>query len=129
VQLEHAFPASPVAIAAIRHAVAGLAERCGMDERALVDVRLAVSEAASNAVVHAYPASEGEIRVTAEVRDGELLVVVADDGPGVAPRPDSPGLGRGLPNIASVARRVEIVSEGRGTQIHLAFDCPASAAA
>jgi serine/threonine-protein kinase RsbW len=126
VRYESAFPAVPHAIGPIRHAVAAVAEECGMDEHGLADVRLAVSEAASNAVVHAYRRSEGEIRVTAEIAGGELLVVVADDGPGIAPRADSPGLGLGLPIIAGVARRMEVVSEGHGTQIHLVFPCPAA---
>jgi serine/threonine-protein kinase RsbW len=129
VRLELAFPAVPVGVAAIRRAMAEVAADCGMDEVGVGNVRLAVSEAATNAVIHAYRAREGEIRVTAEIAGGELRIVVADDGAGVSPRADSPGIGLGLPIIASVARRMHIVSEGRGTEIHLVFECPSARAA
>jgi serine/threonine-protein kinase RsbW/stage II sporulation protein AB (anti-sigma F factor) len=48
-------------------------------------------------------------------------VVVADDGLGMMPRTDSPGLGLGLPVITTVSDRMEVVSEGAGTELHIAF--------
>ena len=103
-----------------------LARDCGLSERAVGDVALAVSEAATNAVVHAYAdrGDAGVIHVTAQRADGELTIVIADDGPGLVPRTDSPGLGLGLPIIATLVRRMEVVAEGGGTQIHMVFDCP-----
>jgi anti-sigma regulatory factor (Ser/Thr protein kinase) len=116
-------------VSAIRGEMVALARRCGLDDRTVGDVALAVSEAATNAVLHAYSERPGNIRVTADAIDGELRIVIADDGQGIGPRTDSPGLGLGLPIIASVARRMEVVAEGGGTQIHMVFDCPASRAA
>jgi serine/threonine-protein kinase RsbW/stage II sporulation protein AB (anti-sigma F factor) len=92
-----------------------------MPADAIAAVRLAASEAASNAVVHAYREHAGELRLRARVWDGELQLVIADDGAGVAPRTDSPGLGLGLPIMAHCSERFEIVSGPEGTEIHLAF--------
>jgi serine/threonine-protein kinase RsbW len=52
--------------------------------------------------------------------------VIADEGDGLAPRTDSPGLGLGLPIMAHVTERFEIVSGPDGTEVHLAFRCAAT---
>jgi serine/threonine-protein kinase RsbW/stage II sporulation protein AB (anti-sigma F factor) len=100
-----------------------------MDDDGLGSVRLAVSEAATNAVVHAYreETGDGELRVRAFVDASELVIVVADEGIGLAPRPDSPGLGLGMPLMASVTTRFQVVSHGAGTEIHMAFALPSDA--
>lgn len=95
---------------------------CGFDAAQLGDIKLAVSEAASNAVVHAYASDSGVIRATAVLRGRVLVVVIADDGPGMVPRTDSPGLGLGLPMISTVADRVEVRSPGRGCEIEMGFN-------
>ena len=128
-QFESTFPAVPPSVCPIRREMVAIARACGLDEQAVSDVALAVSEAATNAVVHACAGGAGTLTVRARRADGELTIVVADDGPGLVPRPDSPGLGLGLPIIATVARRLEVVAEGRGTQIHMTFDCPRDRAA
>src|SRR4051794_22472732 len=108
----------------MRREVAAFARRAGMDEEGVGSVRLAVSEAATNAVVHAYRERDGELRVHAYVAGGELVVVVGDTGTGLAPRPDSPGLGLGMPLMASVTSSFRVVSDGVGTEIHMAFALP-----
>jgi anti-sigma regulatory factor (Ser/Thr protein kinase) len=118
---EATFPSTPPGVGEMRRDIAAFAHRCGMDADGIEAVRLAVSEAATNAVVHAYRESTGDLAVTATVRDGELVVVVCDTGLGLAPRPDSPGLGLGMPLIASVTSRFQIVSNARGTEVHMAF--------
>ena len=124
---EATFPSTPPGVGALRRDVAAFAQRCGMDEEAVNDVRLAVSEAATNAVVHGYREGDGELQVRAEVLDDELVVVVRDAGTGLAPRPDSPGLGLGMPLMASVTSRFRVVSDGPGTEIHMAFALPSAA--
>jgi serine/threonine-protein kinase RsbW len=108
----------------LRREMAELAKGCGMDAAGIDDVRLAVTETATNAVIHAYAGSDGELRVTAAVQDGELAIVIGDTGRGLIERRDSPGLGVGLAVIASTAERARIVSHPRGTEIHMAFPCP-----
>ena len=46
--------------------------------------------------------------MTASVADAFLNVIVADEGVGMSPRGDSPGLGLGLGLMATVADRFEI---------------------
>ncbi len=107
--MELALPARAENIALIRHAFGALGEALAVEEELLSDVRLAVTEACSNVVVHAYPDEDpGPLEVLATVDDGALTVVVRDEGSGIAPHPDSPGLGLGLPLIASLAESVQL---------------------
>ena len=122
--LQATFPATPPGVSQLRRAVAEVARRCGMAARDVNAARLAASEAASNAVIHAYRDRPGDLRLEARVEGDELHLVIADRGPGLEPRPDSPGLGLGLPIIAQMSARFEIVSGPGGTEIHLAFHCP-----
>lgn len=124
VRLHESFPGTPRSVAEIRRAVAEVAGRCGMSPQQVQGVRLAVSEAASNAVVHAYADRPGEIAVDAREEGGELVVTIRDDGGGVVPRPDSPGLGLGLPLIVALTTRMEICN-GEHTEVLMAFACPA----
>ncbi|HEU4658670.1 MAG TPA: ATP-binding protein [Capillimicrobium sp.] len=124
VRFSATFPGTPASVRAVRHAIAEIARRCGMSGEQVAQVRLAVSEAVSNAVIHAYAEREGDIFVDAHEGDGELVVKVADEGGGVLPRPDSPGLGLGLPLIVALTSRMEICHHGRRTEVVMAFDCP-----
>ena len=123
-ELKATFPGTPPGVGQLRRAVAEIAQRCGLPDREVNAVRLAASEAASNAVIHAYRERAGELRLEAHVADGELRLVIADEGQGLSPRADSPGMGLGLPIIAQMSERFEIVSGPDGTEIHLAFPCP-----
>lgn len=121
--MELALPARAENIAIIRHAFGALGEALAVDEELLSDVRLAVTEACSNVVVHAYAEdTPGPLEVLATVQDGELTVVVRDEGPGIAPHPDSPGLGLGLPLIASLAESVHLGrDEQERTEVCMTF--------
>src|SRR4051794_24625592 len=117
-------PAIPENVSALRHAITELAERAGASERAAGDVALAVGEACGNVVLHAYPPGEtGPLIVEARVRDRELEVVVTDIGRGIVPRPDSTGLGLGLPLMTTLARHLTITDGegGRGTEVRMLF--------
>ncbi len=117
---------SPHAVRAVREEVARIALECGLDELAVQDVRLAVSEAATNALLHGCREAAGDaaIHVSAELIDHELLVDVTDTGAGMQPRADSPGIGLGLPLMARLSKRVDICDARPGTRIRLAFPCP-----
>jgi serine/threonine-protein kinase RsbW len=105
----------------MRREIAAFATRCGMGSEGVEGVRLAISEAATNAVVHAYREFDGDLRVRAVVEGDELVVVVCDTGLGLSPRAGSPGLGFGMPLIASVTSRFRTVSNDGGTEVHMAF--------
>jgi serine/threonine-protein kinase RsbW len=105
-----------------RHDVRAVLEGLRVDAAA---VELALSEAVSNVVLHAYRDDAGadgrvEIRVTAD-REG-IWVLVADEGAGMSPRDDSPGLGLGLKVIAGVSDQLLIVQGDTGTRVHMRFD-------
>ena len=118
-------PAVPENVASIRHSVVKLAARHGATDACQTDVALAVGEACANVVVHAYPPGDvGPLIVHAEVlRASEIVITVCDQGQGMTPRPDSPGLGLGLPLIANLADRLEIKDgdDGVGTELVMAF--------
>lgn len=107
--------------------MAELARRAGAATDTLDGVRLAVSEAVSNVVVHGYRGrSPGAVTVTAEALDHELTVVIADEGCGPAPRTDSPGAGLGLPLIAEVTESLSVSrgTGGLGTVLCMTFELP-----
>jgi serine/threonine-protein kinase RsbW len=117
-------PAVAENVAALRHAVVDLAAKAGADERTQGDIALAVGEACGNVVIHAYPPGEtGPLIVEAEIVDGTLHVTVCDQGRGLTPRPDSPGLGLGLPLIGNVSGSLEIEKgpDGMGTRVSMQF--------
>ena len=81
-------PAKAENVAVVRHAIAGLAERIGMDEAATADLKTVVTEACMNVVVHAYPEGEvGLLEVEAVPDSDGLTVAVRDFGRGISPRP------------------------------------------
>jgi anti-sigma regulatory factor (Ser/Thr protein kinase) len=121
------FPALDGTAYVLRGEMAAIARSCGLTSQRIDDVKLAVSEAVSNAVQHAYRDREpGDITGTAHIGNGLLRIVIADSGIGMKPRSDSPGLGLGLPLIAQLADAVEVISTGHGTEIHMTFPCPDS---
>jgi anti-sigma regulatory factor (Ser/Thr protein kinase) len=97
-------------------------------------IALAVSEAVTNAVLHAYryDGKRGEVVLEVEPAAGSdaLLVRVRDAGCGMSPRPDSPGLGMGLPLIGRLADDVRVISPpGGGTEVAMRFPLRVRAAA
>jgi anti-sigma regulatory factor (Ser/Thr protein kinase) len=117
-------PAVPSSVAALRRRAAAFAQAAGASADITHAVRLAVSETVTNAVLHAYVGREPG-RVTLRCHgDGERLVVeVADEGVGVAARPDSPGVGHGLALVGALAQTLEVASrsDGPGTLVTMSF--------
>jgi serine/threonine-protein kinase RsbW len=113
-------PSEPDSIKRARDEVARLAELAGVP---VADVKLAVSEAVSNAVIHAFRgAAPGRISVRARVERDRLLVTVADDGSGMRPNVDSPGLGFGISLITRMARDVRFDSSPAGLTVSMSFE-------
>ena len=111
----------------VRQAARRYAEQHGVERPD--DVALAIAEACANVVVHAYVDRDaGELRLTGSCGSGRVRFVVEDDGGGLVPRPDSPGLGLGLPLIAQLADEFEVSDDGRGTRVRVAFGAAGSAA-
>lgn len=109
------YPAVPTSVRPLRTLVTDLARRAGADSEQLESIRLAVSEAATNVVLHAYPAGRpGLIHLSASAASDELTVLVADDGRGHRVPTDTPGLGLGWKLIADSCTRLTILERGTG---------------
>ena len=111
-------------VATVRHAVLDSAKAHGIGRAPRDDIALAVSEACTNVVLHAYraAAAPGPLAVEAYRDHGEFFVVVCDEGTGISPRSDSPGLGLGLGLIGRLTERLEIASnEPVGATITMVF--------
>lgn len=86
---------------------------------------LCVSEAVTNAVLHAYrnSAIPGDVALEVQRYRSHVCVIVRDRGQGLRPRIDSPGLGVGLSLISQVATETEIrTPEKGGTEVSMRFD-------
>jgi anti-sigma regulatory factor (Ser/Thr protein kinase) len=115
-------PARPENVATVRHVVTALAQRTGMPPSLVDDVRLAVTEACTNVVRHAYRGSEGPIEVAVDSSGGRLTLVVSDRGVGMSPNPDGGGPGLGLTMIAALADSLSIEqSPDRGSRLRMCF--------
>lgn len=111
----------------MRHRAIEFAAEAGASDEVVKRIAFAVSEAVTNVVLHAYGEQEGEVRVNCRV-DGERFVIeVSDDGVGIAPRPDSPGIGHGLTIVGALAQTLDIAvgAGGLGTVVTMGFG-PAS---
>lgn len=120
-------PANAESVAAARRLVRDVAVHHHAGQRLLEAIVLCVSEAVTNAVVHAYrDGSPGEFELETSRPNGFLCVYVRDGGVGMRPRPDSPGAGYGLPIITQLASEVTIRSrqDRAGTEVMMRFDLP-----
>ncbi|HEY3728460.1 MAG TPA: ATP-binding protein [Solirubrobacteraceae bacterium] len=117
------YPAQPGSVRMARHRLTDFAAAAGATEQQLEAVRLASSEALTNAAVHAYRGHEGSIQVTAALVSNELWVLIADDGCGLEPHTDRPGLGLGLGLIAQLTDHLAIAPRASGgTEVRMRFN-------
>ncbi len=124
VSIRRALPAVAGSVTTLRAEVAELVDASGAGERLLTDVKLAVSEAVTNVVMHAYIGTEriGEVRLIALMYRDRVEITVSDDGRGMMPRLDSPGLGVGLPFIAQASDTLDIgPGDSGGTVLRMVF--------
>src|SRR5919108_6157804 len=118
-------PARPENVAVIRHVMGAFAEALKLPAELVEDMRLAVTEACTNVVRHAYHDGEpGPIDVVIRPDGDELQLIVSDHGSGIGPSPDLAGPGLGLPLIAALADHVEIEhGPTRGSRLAMSFRC------
>jgi serine/threonine-protein kinase RsbW len=109
-----------------RLALAGVGPVAGASDGEVADLKLAVTEACTNAILHAYADGEGnggQLVVRYRVGPGMLEIEVEDDGVGFDP--DDPGAresnvggqGMGLMIIRALTDSVEIRSDGTGSRV------------
>lgn len=126
--LEVTLPARASAVPEARHRVAHVLDDQGVPAELAADVALALSEACTNVVKHAYlDRSAGPMHLHVTRGADELSITVCDEGSGMAPRADTEGLGLGLPLIVNATRDLEITAgpHGRGTKLRMTFAVPA----
>jgi serine/threonine-protein kinase RsbW len=119
------FEASREAPGRGRRAISEFAGQAEPTAWALSAITLCVTEAITNVVVHAYRHQQrpGRIELDAELDGHSLCIRVRDHGHGLHPRLDSPGLGLGLPLIAQLSTRLQVLSPERGgTEIVMRFN-------
>lgn len=49
----------------------------------IADIKTAVSEAVTNAVVHAYKDMEGSVKINTKIEDNKIIIEVIDSGQGI----------------------------------------------
>jgi anti-sigma regulatory factor (Ser/Thr protein kinase) len=119
-------PARPEGVAVVRQALAGLADALDVDAAVLADMKMAVSEACTNVVVHAYEDSDGVLEVDMAAGEESLTIHVRDYGRGIKPQVNQarevPALGLGLPLIAALSDAFELHGgTGEGTEVRMTF--------
>src|SRR5829696_1897926 len=105
-------PAEARNVAVVRRALEAIAEELALPRRLIEDMRLAVTEACTNVVRHAYSGEDANdqraLRVELRPQPRGMLVVVEDRGRGVSPSPGGGGAGVGVPLIAALTEDIEI---------------------
>jgi serine/threonine-protein kinase RsbW len=124
-RLEQRLPARPQSITTLRRSAVEYAARGGVSPRRREDVALAVSEAVSNVVLHAYDGhgEPGDVRLDAWIDEDALQVAVSDAGNGIGRFSSRPGLGLGLSLMSQVADalRFESGAAARGLRVRMTF--------
>jgi serine/threonine-protein kinase RsbW len=121
-------PAKPEYITLSRLALTGLSRVRPLPDDTLADLKLALTEACSNSVRHAYREAGGHVEISFELRPDRLVVEVVDDGSGfdaahvgrnVDSEDDLTEGGLGIAIIRSIADEVDIAdrSDGRGSRL------------
>lgn len=118
-------PAKPEYITLGRLALTGIARLRPepFSPEVLGDLKLALTEACTNSVRHAYVDGQGSVQILYELSDDRLVVVVSDEGEGFEP-PETPSValegselsegGLGIAIIEALADELEITERAQG---------------
>jgi len=108
-------PADPKILAEIRLVLRRWLRHHGANDSQTLEITLAVSEACTNAIEHAYGPAPAEFTLRATAREGKVTFVVSDGGRWRAPRGQDRG--RGLTIIRAAMDEVQVNSSATGTEI------------
>jgi serine/threonine-protein kinase RsbW len=121
-------PARPDYLILARLALSGISRAVPIDPETLADLKLAVTEACTNAVRHAYADEEGQVTVRFSVDGERLAILVEDEGEGfdlsdaddwVPEELDEAGMGLSIIRAVVDELSVEPGPGGRGTRLRL----------
>ena len=117
-------PAKAEYITLCRLALTGLSRLRPLRDETLADLKLALTEACSNSVRHAYEDGDGHVEIAYRLGPSSLEIEVSDAGAGFEPSGESPEAeeltegGLGIAIIRAVADELEIgPREGGGSRI------------
>ncbi|HEX6752890.1 MAG TPA: SpoIIE family protein phosphatase [Solirubrobacterales bacterium] len=113
--LEMTLPARPHVLSGLREKLGRWLQAAGANEDELFDITLSASEAAANAIEHAYGGREATFSVHCEHDGQQVTVTVRDGGQWRTARP--PGGGRGLEIMRALLDDVRIDSSDEGTVV------------
>jgi len=129
-------PAKAEYITLVRLALTGLSRLRPFSDETLADLKLALTEACSNSVRHAYRqgAGDGEVEILYELYDDRVAIEVVDDGEGFAERVRTNGEeelaegGLGIAIIRAIADEFELGTKtgGRGSRLRFVKLLPPS---
>lgn len=120
-------PAVPASVPRARHELNDALRRFGMAERRRHDVGLVVSEAVTNATLHAYDGRPpGPVYVEASLAGGRLTLTICDAGRGMRPRRRAGGDDLGVTLMRHLSDQLTITAHGAlgGTHIAAIFSAP-----
>jgi serine/threonine-protein kinase RsbW len=119
-------PAKPEYITLGRLALTAIARLHELPEETLGDLKLALTEACTNSVRHAYENGEGAVEIRYELHPDRLVVEVSDEGPGFTPPTHELGLtgedlsegGLGIAIIRALTDELDLVDgEAAGSRL------------
>lgn len=116
-ELDLTLPAQPVSSRLFRQALRRFYLAAGVTTDAIAILQVAMGEAITNSIQHAYGVQGGVVRVQGHVEPGRLIVEIADTGRWRGPHDD--GGGYGLQILRSIVNDVTINTDERGTSIRL----------
>ena len=118
-------PAKPEYITLCRLALTGISRLRPLEEETLADLKLALTEACSNSVRHAYEGGEGHVDIRYQLHADRLVIEVTDEGEGFEPGDEAEEAdelsegGLGIAIIRAIADELEIGrhQNGRGSRL------------
>lgn len=125
-------PAKPEYITLGRLALTGLSRLRPVGDETLADLKLALTEACSNSVRHAYAEQDGVVEIVYELHADRLVIEVADEGEGFAPDATEEETVDGLPSLSEGGLGIAIIRaladdleigprhDGRGSRLRFA---------
>jgi anti-sigma regulatory factor (Ser/Thr protein kinase) len=114
-ELEMTLPARPNVLGGLRKTLGRWLQGAGANEDELFDLTLSASEAAANAIKHAYGGREATFSVRCEDQGRRVTIVVRDTGRWRTTSPS--GGGRGLEIMRSLLDEVQVASDDEGTVV------------
>ena len=127
-------PARPEYISLCRLALAGISRARDLDDETVADLKLALTEACTNSIRHAYRDGHGTVEVVYDLRPDRLVIDVTDTGSGfdLAPRDGDAADqltegGLGMAIMRALADELELTpgADGRGSRLRLVKLLPA----